>query len=146
MGGVRSGTDWSLAGVGSTGYFKRGSAPEAPQDLTNHGAVNLRLTSAGSIYAWEFEKDGRKLDVRVDGQLAFNNIMPVLEGAAAGIGLAYVPLDLAAPYLADGRLIEVLADWCPSFQGYHLFYPNRRQASPAFAALVEALRYRAPPR
>jgi DNA-binding transcriptional LysR family regulator len=141
--GVRIGPDWRFAVVGSPGYFERRTAPEVPQDLSNHVAVNLRLTSAGSIYAWEFERDGRKLNVRVEGQLAFNNIMPVLQGAVAGVGLAYVPLDIALPYLADGRLVEVLSDWCPYFQGYHLFYPNRRQASPAFAVLVEALRYRA---
>jgi DNA-binding transcriptional LysR family regulator len=142
---VRIGPDWRFAVVGSPTYFERRSAPETPQDLTNHVGVNIRLTSAGTIYAWEFEKDGRKLNVRLEGQLAFNNIMPVLQSAVAGIGLAYVPLELATTYLADGRLVEVLADWCPYFQGYHLFYPNRRQASPAFAALVEALRYRTSP-
>jgi DNA-binding transcriptional LysR family regulator len=142
---VRIGPDWRFAVVGSPGYFERRPPPQVPQDLTSHAAVNIRLTTAGSLYAWEFEKDGRKLNVRVDGQLAFNSIMPVLQGAVDGIGLANVPLDLAKPYLTDGRLIEVLADWCPYFEGYHLFYPNRRQASPAFAALVEALRYRNPP-
>lgn len=139
---VRIGPDWRFAVVGSPGYFARRSPPTTPQELTNHVAVNLRLTSAGSIYAWEFEKDGRTLNVRVDGQLAFNNIMPVLQGALDGIGLAYVPLDLALPYLQDGRLVQALADWCPTFQGYHLFYPHRRQASPALAALVDALRFR----
>lgn len=140
--GVRIGPDWRFAVVGSPAYFERRTPPDTPQDLTNHVAVNLRLTSAGSIYAWEFEKHGRKLNVRVDGQLAYNNIMPVLEGAVAGMGLAYVPLDLVRPYIADGRLIEVLGDWCPNFQGYHLFYPHRRQSSPALAALVDALLYR----
>jgi DNA-binding transcriptional LysR family regulator len=139
---VRIGPDWRFAVVGSPAYFERRSPPATPQDLTNHVAVNIRLTTAGSIYAWEFEKGDRKLNVRVDGQLVFNNIMPVLQGAVDGIGLAYLPLELATPYLKDGRLVEVLADWCPYFQGYHLFYPNKRQASPAFAALVEALRYR----
>jgi DNA-binding transcriptional LysR family regulator len=139
---VRIGPDWRFAVVGSPAYFERRSPPETPQELTNHVAVNIKLTTAGSIYAWEFEKDGRKLNVRVNGRLAYNNIMPVLQGALDGIGLAYVPLDIAAPHLAEGRLVEALADWCPYFQGYHLFYPNRRQASPAFAALVDALRYR----
>jgi len=139
---VRIGPDWRFAVVGSPDYFERRSPPLTPQDLTNHVAVNMRLTSAGSIYAWEFEKDGRKLNLRVEGQLAFNNIMPVLQGAVDGIGLAYVPLDLAQPYLDDGRLMEALADWCPHFQGYHLFYPHRRQASPALSALVDALRMR----
>lgn len=139
---VRIGPDWRFAVVGSPGYFERRPAPLTPQELTSHVAVNLRLTSAGSIYAWEFEKDGRKLNVRVEGQLVFNNIMPVLQGAVDGIGLAYVPLQLAQPHLEAGRLVEVLADWCPYFQGYHLFYPHRRQASPALAALVDALAYR----
>jgi DNA-binding transcriptional LysR family regulator len=140
--GVRIGPDWRFAVVGSPAYFERRSPPQTPQDLTNHKAINLRLTTAGGIYAWELKKDGRELNVRVEGQLVFNTIMPVLDAAADGLGLAYLPLDLARPYLDDGRLVEVLADWCPYFQGYHLFYPNRRQASPAFAALVEALRYR----
>jgi DNA-binding transcriptional LysR family regulator len=140
--GVRIGPDWRFAVVGSPAYFERRSPPQTPQDLTNHKAINLRLTTAGGIYAWELKKDGRELNVRVEGQLVFNTIMPVLDAAADGLGLAYLPLDLARPYLEDGRLVEVLADWCPYFQGYHLFYPNRRQASPAFAALVEALRYR----
>lgn len=140
--GVRIGPDWRFAIVGSPAYFERRAPPQMPQDLTNHKAVNLRLTTAGGIYAWELKKDGRELNVRVEGQLVFNTIMPVLDAAADGLGLAYLPLDLAKPYLEDGRLVEVLADWCPYFQGYHLFYPNRRQASPAFAALVEALRYR----
>lgn len=139
---VRIGPDWRFAVVGSPDYFERRSPPETPQDLTNHKCINLRLTTAGGIYAWEFEKDGRELNVRVDGQLTFNSILPVLDAAVDGFGLAYVAEDLAQPYLADGRLVEVLTDWCPTLQGYHLYYPNRRQASPAFALLVEALRYR----
>jgi len=139
---VRIGPDWRFAVVGSPDYFERRSPPEMPQDLTNHKCINLRLTTAGGIYAWEFEKDGRELNVRVDGQLTFNSILPVLDAAVDGFGLAYVAEDLAQPYLADGRLVEVLTDWCPTLQGYHLYYPNRRQASPAFALLVEALRYR----
>ena len=140
---VRIGPDWRFAVVGSPAYFEGRSVPVVPQDLTNHRAVNLRLTTGGGIYAWEFGKEGRLINVRVEGQLVFNNIMPVLNSALDGLGLAYIPLELARPYLEDGRLVEVLADWCPFFQGYHLFYPNRRQASPAFAALVDALRYRA---
>lgn len=140
--GVRIGPDWRFAVVGSPAYFERRAHPQTPQDLTNHTAINLRLTTSGGIYAWELKKDRRELNVRVEGQLVFNTIMPVLDAAVDGLGLAYLPLDLARPYLEDGLLVEVLADWCPYFQGYHLFYPNRRQASPAFAALVEALRYR----
>lgn len=140
---VRIGPDWRFSVVASPAYFERRSAPGTPQDLTNHECINLRLTSGGGLYAWEFRRDGRELNVRVDGQLTFNSTGPLLNAALDGLGLAYVPQDLAAPYLADGQLIEVLADWCPNFQGYHLYYPNRRQASPAFTLFVEALRYRA---
>lgn len=139
---VRIGPDWRFAVVGSPAYFERRSAPETPQDLTNHACVNICLSTAGSLYAWEFKKDGREFSVRVDGQITYNSIIPVLHAAVDGHGLAYVPQELARPYLERGELREVLADWCPYFQGYHLYYPSRRQASPAFALLVEALRYR----
>lgn len=139
---ARIGPDWRFLVVGSPAYFERRSPPVTPQDLTNHSCINIRLMTAGSLYAWEFEKDGRKLDVRVDGQLTFNSVVPVLGAAVDGLGLAYVPDDLAAPYLEDGRLLRVLDEWCPMLEGYHLYYPNRRQASPAFTLLLEALRYR----
>lgn len=139
---VRIGPDWRLAVVGSPEYFARNPAPTTPNELTGHECVNIRHRPSGAIYAWEFENDGKAFTVKVDGQLVFNSIMHVLNAAADGIGLAYVPEELVAPYLADGRLQEVLANWCPQFQGYHLYYPNRRQTSAAFSALVEALRYR----
>ncbi|MGE8321364.1 MAG: LysR family transcriptional regulator [Comamonas sp.] len=139
---VRIGPDWRLAVVGSPEYFSRHPAPKTPHDLTQHPCINIRHRPSGTIYAWEFEKDGHAFTVKAEGQLVFNSIMHVLNAAVDGIGLAYVPEQLVAPYLADGRLKEVLADWCPTFQGYHLYYPNRRQASPAFAAFVEALKYR----
>ena len=139
---VRIGPDWRLAVVGSPAYFERNPAPKTPYELTKHACVNIRHRPAGAIYAWEFEKDRRAFTVKAEGQLVFNSIMHVLNAAEDGIGLAYVPEELVAPYLADGRLKEVLADWCPTFQGYHLYYPNRRQASPAFTAFVEALKYR----
>jgi DNA-binding transcriptional LysR family regulator len=139
---VRIGPDWRLAVVGSAAYFERNPAPASPHELTAHDCVNIRHRPSGAIYAWEFERDGQAFTVKADGQLVFNSIMHVLNAAVDGVGLAYVPEELVAPYLADGRLKEVLADWCPEFQGYHLYYPNRRQASPAFSALVEALKYR----
>ncbi len=139
---VRIGPDWRFAVVGSPAYFERRSTPETPQDLTNHNCINLRLNSAGGLYAWEFEKDGRELRVRVEGQLAFNSAVSVLNAAIDGLGVGYVPEDLARPHIAEGRLIDVLADWCPDVQGYHLYYPSRRQLSPAFALLVDTLRYR----
>jgi DNA-binding transcriptional LysR family regulator len=139
---VRIGPDWRLVVVGSPAYFDSNPVPKSPHDLTNHACVNIRHRPSGAIYAWEFEKNGKAFTVRVEGQLVFNSIMHVLNAALDGIGLAYVPEELAAPYLADGRLKQVLNNWCPYFQGYHLYYPNRRQASPAFSAFVEAIRYR----
>ena len=116
--------------------------PKTPQDLTAHDCINIRLPTYDGIYAWEFEKRGRGLKVRVEGQLVFNNIALRLKAALAGLGLAYLPEDQVEKPIADGRLIRVLADWCPPFSGYHLYYPSRRQPAPAFAVLVEALRYR----
>ncbi len=139
---VRIGPDWRLVVVGSPDYFDRHPEPKTPHELTKHPCVNIRHRPSGSIYAWEFEKDSKAFTVKVEGQLVFNSIMHVLNAALDGIGLGYVPEELAAPYIADGRLRVILEDWCPYFQGYHLYYPNRRQASPAFTAFVEALRYR----
>ena len=142
---VRIGPDMRMRVVGAPGYFARHPGPETPQDLTGHNCVNLRLPTLGGIYAWEFEKDDRELRVRVDGQLVFNSTPMILKAALDGIGLAYLPEDRVKPYVADGRLIGVLDDWCAPFSGYHLYYPSRRQLSPAFALLVEALRYRGKP-
>jgi len=139
---VRIGPDVRFAVVGAKSYFTKRSAPKTPQDLITHNCVNLRLPTFGGLYAWEFERDGRELRVRVEGQLAFNGIFQVLDAALAGLGLAYVPEDLAQPHLARGRLQRVLEEWCAPWTGYHLYYPHRRQSSPAFALLVDALRYR----
>jgi len=131
-----------MAVVGAPSYFVRRPRPKKPQDLTAHDCINLRLPTYGGLYAWEFEKNGRELKVRVEGQLVFNNIYLILNAALAGFGLAYLPEDQVKPYLADGRLIRVLADWCEPFTGYHLYYPSRRQPTPAFSLLVDTLRYR----
>lgn len=139
---VRIGPDVRTAVVGAPSYFAHHPRPKAPQDLTRHNCINLRLPTHGGVYVWEFEKDGRELNVRVDGQLVFNNLALRLNAALAGFGLAYLPEDQVRPYLADGNLVRVLADWCPPYSGYHLYYPSRRQPTPAFALLVEALRYR----
>jgi DNA-binding transcriptional LysR family regulator len=139
---VRIGPDMRMAVVGAPSYFAGRPRPRTPQDLTVHACINIRLPTYGGLYAWEFEKGGRELKVRVDGQLVFNNIALRLNAALAGFGLAYLPEDQVQTHLADGRLIRVLADWCPPFPGYHLYYPSRRQPAPAFALLVEALRYR----
>lgn len=139
---VRIGPDWRLIVVGSPMYFAKNPAPETPHQLAEHTCVNIRHRPTGSIYAWEFEKDGRAFTVKAEGQLVFNSIMHVLNAAVDGIGLAYVPEELAAPYIANGSLQSVLVEWSPYFQGYHLYYPNRRQTSPAFSVFVEAFKYR----
>jgi DNA-binding transcriptional LysR family regulator len=140
---VRIGPDMRMAVVGAPAYFATRAAPQTPQDLTAHRCINLRLPTLGGIYAWEFEQDGHALRVRVEGQLTFNGSAPMLDAALAGFGLAYVPEDSAEPHLDSGRLNRVLADWCPPYPGYHLYYPSRRQPTAAFTLLVNALRYSA---
>jgi DNA-binding transcriptional LysR family regulator len=139
---VRISPDMRMAVVASPDYLARHSPPLIPQDLTGHSCINLRLPTHGGLYAWEFEKDRRALNVRVDGQFVCNSTNPMLNAALDGLGLAYVPEQLARPHLSSGRLMAVLEDWCPTYPGYHLFYPSRRHSSAAFAALVEALRHR----
>src|SRR5438445_7050855 len=142
---VRIGPDMRMAVVGTPSYFAKRSPPKKPQDLTDHNCINLRLPTYGGLYAWEFEKGERELKVRVEGQLVLNGTTQMLNAALAGLGLAYVPQDLAQPHLDGGLLTRVLEDWCPPYSGYHLYYPSRRQSSPAFALLVDALRYRSSP-
>jgi DNA-binding transcriptional LysR family regulator len=139
---VRIGPDMRSAVVGAPSYFAKRPRPKTPEDLTQHACINLRLPTHGGLYAWEFEKGGREIRVRVGGQLVFNGTAPMLDAVLSGFGLAYVPEDTVRAHLADGRLIRVLADWCPPYPGYHLYYPSRRQPTPAFALLVNALRYR----
>ena len=140
---VRISPDLRMAVVGSPSYFDQRKRLKIPQELTQHNCLNLRLpTHGGSLYAWEFEKNGRELNVRVEGQLTFNSAGLILEGALKGFGLAYLTQAHVQPYIAKGELVRVLSDWCPPFSGYHLYYPSRRQPSPAFSLLVEALRFR----
>lgn len=139
---VRIGPDMRMAVVGAPSYFTRRAQPKTPQDLIAHDCINLRLPTSGGLYAWELERGKRQLKVRVEGQLVFNNIALRLNAALAGFGLACIPEDQVQEHLADGRLIRVLADWCPPFTGYHLYYPSRRQPTPAFALLVDELRFR----
>jgi len=139
---VRIGPDMRMAVVGAPAYFARRPKPRTPQDLTTHNCINLRLPTYGGLYAWEFEKAGRELKVRVEGQLIFNTAGLRMSAVLAGLGLAYLPEDQVKAHLTAGRLVRVLADWCPPFPGYHLYYPSRRQATPAFSLLVDALRYR----
>jgi len=131
-----------MAVVGSPSYFEARPRPKTPHDLAAHRCINVRLRTLGGHYPWEFERGGRELKVRVDGQVAFNDARLMIKAARAGLGLAYVFRDLVKAELSSGELVEVLADWTPPFTGYHLYYPSRRQQSPALALLVETLRYR----
>jgi len=139
---VRIAPDMRMVVVGAPSYFAKRPVPKKPQDLVGHNCFTVRLPTYGGLYAWEFEKAGRELKVRVEGQLVFNRLTQIVTAALAGFGLAYVPEDLVEPHVAKGRLQCVLEDWCAPFPGYHLYYPSRRQSSPAFALLVDALRYR----
>ncbi len=139
---LRIGPDMRMTVVGSPAYFEGRQRPLSPQDLTDHNCINMRLPTYGGLFPWEFERDGREVKVRVDGQLVFNTIRQRLDSALQGLGLAYMPEDVAAPCIASGELIRVLEDWCPPFTGYHLYYPSRRHASPAFSLLIEALRFK----
>ncbi|MGO8908817.1 MAG: LysR family transcriptional regulator [Bradyrhizobium sp.] len=139
---VRIGPDFCMAVVGAPSYFEKRPKPKKPQDLTALDCINIRLPTYGGVYAWEFEKRGRELKVRVEGQLLFNSLALRMDAALAGLGLAYLPEDQVKPHLAEGRLVRVLEDWCPPFSGYHLYYPSRRQPTPAFTLLVDALRHR----
>lgn len=139
---VRIGPDWRLAAVGSPDYFSRHGIPQTPQDLVGHNCINLRLTTVGGLYAWEFTRDGRDLRVRVEGQLTFNTTIAMVDAALSGYGICYVPENLVSEHVADRRLRLVLDEWSQPFAGYHLYYPSRRQLSPAMTVVVDALRYR----
>src|SRR5581483_10846671 len=139
---VRIGPDVRFAVVGTKAYLTKRGVPKSPQELVSHSCINLRLPTHGGIWAWEFERNRREMKVRVDGQVILNNIFQVREAALDGLGLAYIPEDLATPYLSKGQLVWVLQEWSPPWSGYHLYYPSRRQSSPAFALILEALRYR----
>ncbi|MDE2561194.1 MAG: LysR family transcriptional regulator [Sphingomonadales bacterium] len=139
---VRISPDLRMAVLGSPAYFAGHGRPMAPQDLTHHRCINMRFETQGGLYAWEFEKDGRALNVRVEGALIVNDVPMILDAATQGAGLACVLEDQACAHLAQGSLVRVLEDWCPPFPGYRLYYPDRRQLPPAFSLLVDALRYR----
>ncbi|MDN4037721.1 LysR family transcriptional regulator [Massilia sp. YIM B02443] len=141
---VRIGPDLRMLVVGAPAYFAAHPAPRTPHDLVRHNCINLRLPTRGGLYAWEFEKEGQALNVRVDGQLTFNSTTPRLRAALDGMGVALLPADMVQEYIEAGRLVQVLADWSPTFPGYHVYYPSRHHASPAFSLLVDALRYEAP--
>lgn len=139
---VRIGPDERFALVAAPSYFDANPPPDSPHDLVSHQCVNLRLPTHGGLYAWEFaRKGGREVKVKVTGQLTFNGIYEVLEASLAGFGLCYVPETLVRPHLEEGRLVRVLEEWCPSWSGYHLYYPSRRQPSHAMSLLIDELRY-----
>jgi DNA-binding transcriptional LysR family regulator len=138
---VRIAPDFRMAVVGTPDYLAKRPPPQTPHELTAHNCINLRLATHGGLYAWEFEKDGHALNVRVQGQLVFNSSRPMLRAALDGFGLACVPEDLAQEHIAEGRLVRVLEDWTATFPGYHLYYASRRQSSPALALVIDALRH-----
>jgi DNA-binding transcriptional LysR family regulator len=139
---VRIGPDLRMAVVGAPSYFRARPEPKKPQDLVRHNCINLRLPTHDNVYAWEFDKNGRELRVRVEGQLTFNATSQQVNAALAGLGLVYAPEGMVQPYVARGKLRRVLEDWCQPYPGYHLFYPSRRQSSAAFSLVVDALRHR----
>jgi len=138
---MRIGPDMRMAVIGSPAYFSHYPKPVIPADLMAHNCITLRMPTHGGLFMWEFEKNGQALNVRIEGQLVFNNIAMRLESVLQGLGLAYMPEDVVRPYIEQGRLIRVLEDWCEPYSAYHLYYPSRRQSSPAFTLLREALRY-----
>ena len=138
---VRISPDWRLVAVASPGYLKTHPAPVHPEELIGHNCINHRHLRAGGLYAWEFEKDGQDLRVRVDGQLAFNSSHAMIDAALNGYGIAYIPEDTVVQHIAAGDLVQVLDDWSPFFSGYYIYYPSRRQNLPAFRVIVDALRY-----
>jgi len=139
---VRIGPDMRMAAVGSPAYFAARKAPRTPNELAEHNCINLRFPTLGGLYAWEFEKRGRAINVRVEGQLIVNEVALARQAALDGLGIAYLPERYVQAFIDDGHLIRVLSDWSPPFPGYYLYYPSRRQQSPAFALLVDALRFR----
>ncbi|SFP80414.1 DNA-binding transcriptional regulator, LysR family [Sphingomonas rubra] len=139
---VRIGPELRMAVVGSPAYFEHHPIPKTPQDLSQHNCINLRLRSAGGLYAWELEKNDREVRVRVEGQMSCNNTATIVRAAIRGVGLGFVMESSVADHVARGELMRVLDDWSPPFAGYHLYYPSRRQPSAAFARLVDALRFR----
>ena len=139
---VRIGPDFRMAVFSAPSYFERRPRPRTPQDLTEHACINLRLPTSGGLYVWEFRKGARELKVRVQGRAVFNAVDMIRDAAMQGLGLASLPEDLVETAIQKGRLVRVLADWCPLRPGYHLYYPSRRQPTPAFALVVDALRHR----
>lgn len=140
---VPIGPPLQMAVVASPEYFAVHSIPKTPADLTKHACINQRMPTSGGLYVWDFEKRGRKVNVRVDGPLIFNTAPPQIDASLAGLGISLLPEDELMAHIDSGRLVRVLQDWCPKFAGYHLYYPSKRQPSPAFSLVVKALRFSA---
>ncbi|MEI1114073.1 LysR family transcriptional regulator [Pseudomonas aeruginosa] len=141
---VPIGPQLRMAVVAAPAYFATHPKPKNPRDLVNHNCINIRMQSGGGLYIWDFERKGKQVNVRVDGQLIFNTSPNVVDAALMGMGIAWLPEEEFAPHIENGRLIRVLEDWCAPFPGYYLYYPSRRQPSPAFKLVVEALHYTRP--
>jgi DNA-binding transcriptional LysR family regulator len=139
---VRIGPDWRMVVVAAPEYFAQKGMPETPYELQNHNCINMRLPTLGGIYNWEFNKDGKEIRVKVEGQLIFNNLASRVDAALSGMGVAYVPEDCVRQYIDEGRLQVALDDWCAPFAGYYLYYPSRKQHTAAFSKLIEAVRYK----
>ncbi|MBO8355056.1 LysR family transcriptional regulator [Pseudomonas aeruginosa] len=133
-----------MAVVAAPAYFAAHPKPRNPRDLVDHNCINMRMQSGGGLYAWDFQRKDRHVNVRVDGQLIFNTSPNIVDAALAGLGIAWLPEEEFAPHIEEGRLLRVLENWCPPLPGYYLYYPNRRQPSPAFSLVVDALRYTRP--
>jgi DNA-binding transcriptional LysR family regulator len=141
MNAVRIGPDISMAVVAAPTLFTTRPPPSTPQDLLQHRCINMRLPTRGGLYAWEFERGGKEIRVKVEGPCIVNQVNLLLDAALAGVGIGYLPEDLVAPHLATGRLVRVLEDWCAPFTGYYLYYCGRKHLSAAFSLVVQALRY-----
>ena len=137
---MRIGPDFQMAVVGAPAYFATRSRPATPQQLTGHNCANLRLPTHGGLFAWEFQHGGQELHVHVPGQIIFNTSAETITAALEGYGLAYAPVDVVQPHIDGGRLERVLDAWSPTYPGYHLYYPSRRNTSPAFLLVLDALR------
>ena len=139
---VRIGPDWRLVAIGSPAYFSTRPVPKHPEDLVEHDCINMRQPTAGGLYAWEFGKDGQELRVKVNGQLTVNDSYAMVEPALGGYGIAYVPESIVSDHIESGKLVQVLDEWSPFFDGYFIYYPSRRQNSAALKVILEALKHR----
>lgn len=143
---VAIGPKLRMAAVASPEYFAKNPAPKTPRDLVAHRCINIRFPTHGGLYVWEFERRGEQLNVRVDGQIVLNSTPHIVLAALEGLGIAFLPEEEFAPHIEEGRLVRILQDWCAPFEGYYLYYPSRRQPSPAFSRVVEVLRFNEPKR